>query len=52
MLSWAPEAQQALDKLKASLTSALILTPQMDGEPLYQYVAATTQVVSADIVVE
>jgi hypothetical protein len=29
-----------------------ILTPPRDGEPLYLYVAATTQVVSAVIVVE
>ena len=50
--SWTPEAQEALDKLKASLTSASILTPPVDGEPLYQYVAATTQVVRATIVVE
>ena len=44
--SWTPEAQEALDKLKASLTSAPILTPPVDGELLYLYVAATTQVVS------
>ena len=50
--SWTPEAQEALDKLKASLTSAPILTPPVDSEPLYLYVAATTQVVSAAIVVE
>jgi len=50
--SWTPEAQEALDKLKASLTSAPILIPSMDGEPLYLYVAATTQVVSTTIVVE
>jgi len=47
-----PEAQEALDKLKASLTHAPILTPPIDGEPLYLYVAATAQVVSAVIVVE
>jgi ribonuclease HI len=41
-----------LDKLKASLASAPILTPPQDDEPLYLYVAATTQVVSAVIVVE
>jgi ribonuclease HI len=35
-----------------SLTHAPILTPPQDGEPLYLYVAATTQVVSAVIVVE
>ena len=50
--SWTPEVQEALDRLKASLTSAPILRPPMDNEPLYQYVAATTQVVSAAIVVE
>ena len=47
-----PEAQEALERLKASLTRTPILTPPTDGEPLYLYVAATTQVVSAAIVVE
>jgi hypothetical protein len=41
-----------LDKLKATLAHALILTPPQDGEPLFLYVAATTQVVSTVIVVE
>jgi hypothetical protein len=50
--SWTVEAQEALDKLKATLTHALILTPRQDGEHLYLYIAATTQVVSAVIVVE
>jgi hypothetical protein len=50
--SWTTEAQDALDRLKASLTRAPILTPPQDGEPLQLYVAATTQVVSAVIVVE
>jgi hypothetical protein len=50
--SWTAEAQEALDKLKASHTHTPILTPPQDGEPLYLYVAATTQVVSAMIVVE
>jgi ribonuclease HI len=50
--SWTVEAHEALDKLKASLTHAPILTPPQDYEPLYVYVAATTQVVSAVIVVE
>jgi ribonuclease HI len=50
--SWTTEAQDALDKLKASLTHAPIFTPPQDGEPLQLYVAATTQVVSAVIVVE
>jgi hypothetical protein len=35
-----------------TLAHALILTPRQDGESLYLYVAATTQVVSAVIVVE
>jgi ribonuclease HI/transposase InsO family protein len=46
------EAQEALDRLKVSLAHAPILTPPQDSEPLYLYVAATTQVVSAVIVVE
>ncbi|KIF05382.1 hypothetical protein PL81_13490, partial [Streptomyces sp. RSD-27] len=46
------EAQDALDQLKASLMHAPILTPPQDGAPLQLYVAATTQVVSAVIVVE
>jgi hypothetical protein len=40
--SWTVEAQEALDKLKAMLDHALILTPPQDSEPLYLYVAATT----------
>jgi hypothetical protein len=50
--SWTTEAQEALDKLKASLTHTPILTPPQYCEPLYLYVAATTQVVSVVIVVE
>jgi hypothetical protein len=50
--SWTVEAQEALDKLKATLAHASILMPPQDGEPLYLYVAATTQVVSVIIVVE
>jgi hypothetical protein len=50
--SWTVEAQEALDKLKATLTHAPILTPPRGDEPLYLYVAATTQVVSAIIVVD
>jgi hypothetical protein len=50
--SWTVEAQEALDKLKASLASAPILTPPQDGESLDLFVAATTQVVSAVVVVE
>jgi hypothetical protein len=50
--SWTVKAQEALDNLKATLARAPILTPPQDGEILYLYVAATTQVVSAIIVVE
>jgi hypothetical protein len=50
--SWTVEAQEAHDKLKATLAHAPILTPPQDDKPLYLYVAATTQVVSAVIVVE
>jgi ribonuclease HI len=50
--SWTVEAQEALDNLKATLAHAPILTRPQDGEPLYLYVAATTQVVSAVIMVE
>jgi hypothetical protein len=50
--SWTVEAQKALDNLKETLARVPILTPPQDGEPLYLYVAATTQVVSAVVVVE
>jgi hypothetical protein len=50
--SWTIEAKEALDKLKATLTHASILMSPQNGEPLYLHVAATTQVVSAVIVVE
>ena len=39
--SWTPEAQEALDKLKALLTKPPILVPPAEGEPLLLYVAAT-----------
>jgi hypothetical protein len=50
--SWTVEVLEALDKLKATLAHAPILMPPQDGEPLYLYVAATTQVVRDVIVVE
>jgi hypothetical protein len=50
--SWTVEAQEALEKLRATLAHAPVLTPPQVGEPLYLYVAATTQVVSVAIVVE
>jgi hypothetical protein len=50
--SWTVEAQEELDKLETTFARVPILTPPQDGEPLYLYVVATTQVVSAVIVVE
>jgi hypothetical protein len=50
--TWTPEAEEALGDLKALLTNTPILVPPTAGEALLIYVAATTQVVSAAIVVE
>jgi hypothetical protein len=50
--TWTPEAQEALDGLKALLTKAPILVPLTEGEPLLLYVAATTQAVSTAVIVE
>jgi hypothetical protein len=50
--SWTLEAEEALTKLKTTLSNPLILVPLTTGEPLLLYVAATTQVVSAAIVIE
>ena len=50
--AWTPKAQEALDKVKEILTKAPILVPLTNGEPLLLYIAATTQVVSAALVVE
>ena len=47
-----PEAQEALDTVKQLLTKAPILVPLTDGELLLLYIVATTQVVSAVLVVE
>ena len=40
--SWTPEAEEALDSLKKTLTSAPVLVPPQPAEPLLLYVAATT----------
>jgi hypothetical protein len=50
--SWTLEVEEALAKLKAMLSNSPILVPPTPGEPLLLYVAATTQVVSAVLVVE
>ena len=52
MFTWTEEAQQALESLKASLTSAPILIAPKRGEPLLLYVVASNHVVSAALVVE
>ena len=41
-----------LDTVKQLVMKAPILVPLTDGEPLLLYIAATTQVVSAALVVE
>jgi hypothetical protein len=50
--TWTSEAEEAVRNLKALLTNAPILVPPATGEAVLIYVAATTQVVSAAIVVE
>jgi hypothetical protein len=50
--TWTPEAKEALGNLKALVTNAPILVPPTAGEALLIYIAATTQVVNAAIVVE
>jgi hypothetical protein len=50
--TWTPEAQEALDSLKNILKSPPILTALTTEEPMLLYISATTQVVSADLVVE
>jgi hypothetical protein len=50
--SWTLEAEEALARLKATLSKSPILVPPTLGEPLLLYVIATTQVVSAVLVVE
>jgi ribonuclease HI len=50
--TWTPGAEEALGNLKALLTNAPILVPPTEGEALLVYIAATTQVVIAAIVVD
>jgi hypothetical protein len=50
--SWILKAEEALAKLKATLSNSPILVPPTIREPLLLYVIATTQVVSAVLVVE
>jgi hypothetical protein len=50
--SWTLKAEEALTKLKATLSNSPILVPPAIGEPLLLYVTATTQVVSTVLVIE
>jgi hypothetical protein len=50
--SWTLEAEEALTKLKATLSNSPTLVPPATGEPLLLYVAAMIQVVSVVLVVE
>ena len=50
--TWTPEAQEALDSLKQLLKSPPMLTAPTKEEPMLLYLTATTQVVSAALVVE
>ena len=49
---WTEEAQQALESLKASLTSAPILVTPEWGEPLLLYITVSNHMVSAALVIE
>ena len=49
---WTEEAHQALESLKASLTSVPILVTPKQGEPLLLYIMASSHMVSATLVVE
>jgi len=50
--SWTPEAEKSLDDLKKMLTTAPVLVPPQPAEPLLLYIATTTQVVIAAVVIE
>jgi hypothetical protein len=50
--AWMPEVEEALENHKKILSNTPILVPRVEGEPLLFYVATTTEVVSAAIVVE
>jgi hypothetical protein len=50
--TWTVEGQEAFKKLKAFLATTLTLVSPKKGEPLLLYIATTTPVVSATLVVE
>jgi hypothetical protein len=49
---WTDKTQKALDKLKALISKPLVLVLLEFGETLLLYIAATTQVINATLVVE
>ena len=49
---WTVEAEETFQQLKRYLSTSPILTPPEKQEPLLLYIAATTIVVSMEIVVE
>jgi hypothetical protein len=49
---WTGETQKALDELKALMSKLPILASSEPGETLLLFITATTQVVSAALVVE
>jgi hypothetical protein len=49
---WTDEAQKALHEMKALISKPLVLASLEPSEILLLYVAATTQVISAALVVE
>ena len=51
-MKWTPEADAALQELKAYLSSVPTLVAPKPQEPLFLYLAATNQVVSAALVAQ
>ena len=49
---WTKEANEAFKKLKAYLTTSLVLTPPKKDEDMMLYISATSTVVSTAIVIE
>jgi hypothetical protein len=49
---WTDEADQALEELKAFLTTPLVMVPPSPKETLLLYISASTQVVNAVLVAE
>src|SRR3954464_13509110 len=50
--TWTPQANEAFQKLKHMLSTALILVAPIEKEPMMLYIAATNRVISAVMVVE